>query len=346
MFDCLCSAETDAAGPAGASAVVEDVLSALSSRLDGRGDPLASETGHLDGLASEVSRALAEALTRAPGAGAVTGRPWAPHDAGCPAESLRMAAALFEVALPAVLSRYATRSPAGVAAVSTALHSAIMEWLTGAALAYDVFLREASRREERLRIARELHDRVAHGIGLALQNFDLHQYYAGRCPERARTKLATAVAQLRDALSTASGLASDLRRPAPSEGIKRLLRDYLAENAPPSLRTSVRVSGEIDRLAPGVGEQIYLIVREAIRNAVRHAHATRLRLVIEAGHAALSATVVDDGCGFDPVVSPAGSGLRSMLERAQSIHATVAVTSARGRGTTVRLRVPLPGGDA
>ena len=109
----------------------------------------------------------------------------------------------------------------------------------------------------------------------------------------------------------------------------------------------VRMSVE-DSLAEPVGqhrEETFLIVREAVRNAVEHAKASRidvsLRTETSADDSHLVATVHDDGVGFELANRrPYGMGLVGMRERAELIGAQLTLESALGTGTTVTLRVP------
>ena len=109
------------------------------------------------------------------------------------------------------------------------------------------------------------------------------------------------------------------------------------------------------RLAKSYGEPIdltlYRCVQEGITNAIRHGSAANLTidLVEESGHrrngakraqAALRLTVVDDGKGIDPS-TPKGFGLTTMTERVKSLGGTCAIESAQGKGTTIRIEIPV-----
>jgi signal transduction histidine kinase len=197
--------------------------------------------------------------------------------------------------------------------------------------------------DERRRIARELHDRVCHELALALQHLDLHQHLIGREPERAQAKLAAAVAALIGSLRAIQHLAAELRNPVGADGIEPALRDYLAANVPGTIRAHLTVTGDAAALPAQVSEQLYLIVREAARNAMRHADPTELHLSVRVTRTAVIATVVDNGRGLAPALHH-GGGLSSMAERAELLRGTLELASEPRRGTSVRLRVPLTGG--
>jgi signal transduction histidine kinase len=86
------------------------------------------------------------------------------------------------------------------------------------------------------------------------------------------------------------------------------------------------------------------IVREAISNAARHAHAHEITVKLHRRGGFLYAMVADDGRGFDTerVLRRTGSGLNNMQARAESLQARLTIDSRPGDGTMVGLRVPLP----
>ncbi|HTP46815.1 MAG TPA: ATP-binding protein, partial [Casimicrobiaceae bacterium] len=90
--------------------------------------------------------------------------------------------------------------------------------------------------------------------------------------------------------------------------------------------------------------QVMHILQEALSNVRKHARAKVVEVEVHRGPGHLF-VVRDDGLGFDPARSPGEGdehvGLRIMRERAERIGATIAITSARGRGTEIALRVPM-----
>jgi signal transduction histidine kinase len=111
-----------------------------------------------------------------------------------------------------------------------------MDRVTVAALSYVDFLMDrlqASRQDERRRIARELHDRIGHGMGLARQNLDLFQHYTKHDPARAPAKMANALGSLAEAMRTVQQLSAELRRSVGDAGLEPALRSYLRANVRP-----------------------------------------------------------------------------------------------------------------
>src|SRR5262249_57498975 len=99
-----------------------------------------------------------------------------------------------------------------------------------------------------------------------------------------------------------------------------------------------------DKLMPGYGEAIdltvYRCVQESLTNVVRHARATRAEIALSDDGGRLALTVRDDGCGIDAAAAP-GFGIRGMQERVQALGGSYRADSERGRGTCVRIVIPL-----
>jgi signal transduction histidine kinase len=201
---------------------------------------------------------------------------------------------------------------------------------------------------ERERISRELHDRVAHGMAVAHQSLELFSTFRETDPERAEEKLELARETTRMALDRTRNLSAELKRLRDeelTEGLQAAFEKLADTFAPVGTAMEVSFSGDQSAVAPLVGMQAYLTMREAVRNAVRHSGCSRIavRLVVEDGE--LRARVEDDGAGFDPDTAKAtpslGVGLRSMRERAESLGGTLRVDSEPEKGTRVEMRVPL-----
>jgi signal transduction histidine kinase len=86
---------------------------------------------------------------------------------------------------------------------------------------------------------------------------------------------------------------------------------------------------------------LYRIVQEALTNIVRHAHATRVDVVLTVRDGKLIVIIEDDGIGFDPETTLDGThlGLFGMRERAEMIDATLLIESSPGNGTTIMMEV-------
>jgi signal transduction histidine kinase len=195
---------------------------------------------------------------------------------------------------------------------------------------------------ERRRVARELHDKVAHSLGVALNSLELHDAYLERDPSRAERELRVAALAVRGALQAVQELSADLRSEETRTGIDRALRDYLRMVADPAIDWSVTVEGD-DRLLPAeLRDELYLILREAARNALVHAGAQHLVITVAFLAGGVAGTVTDDGRGFDPASHPGTGGLTAMRERAEARGGSLVVSSKTGAGTVVQVHVPIP----
>jgi signal transduction histidine kinase len=200
--------------------------------------------------------------------------------------------------------------------------------------------RELSIIEERNRLARELHDSVTQrlfGVALAAES-------AQTLLERDRGAAAT---ELRRVSELARGAMEELRavvfelRPGSleAEGLATVLRKHVEVLRRVSGQSIVLKVRDIPRFAPDVAAQILRIAQEALGNALRHAAASCIKVVLEG----CTLTVTDDGIGFDPEgpeVRGQRLGLTSMAERAAELGGTLRITSTLGEGTTVRLEFP------
>lgn len=270
-----------------------------------------------------------------------------------PAESLRAASLLFQRALPALVAHHRDDAlpGAGSAAeqVALVLHQVIDELVIPASVSYvDVLLARISdaNRDERRRVARDLHDHTSHGIGAAMQGIDLalHLHASGRPLDVDR--LRTTRQLLLDTLNDVRGMATRLRDVVGDRSLGQALQEYLDFTAPVGLEVTLTEDGEEAAPLPGhVKEESYLIVREAIRNSFLHGHrATRLDVVVRVADGQLQATVADDGSGFDPAAVDVtrSVGLSSVRERAEGLGGGVALVTGPG-GVRLVLTVPLSG---
>jgi signal transduction histidine kinase len=210
----------------------------------------------------------------------------------------------------------------------------------------DVLLARISdaNRDERRRVARDLHDHTSHGIGAAIQGIDLvlHLLETGQAADVARLQATRQV--LLDTLNGVRGMATRLRDVVGERTLAQALQEYLDFTAPVGLDVTLTEDGEAAHPLPGhVKEESYLIVREAVRNSLLHAEgATRLEVAVRVSAGLLEAEVADDGPGFDPVVVDATRtvGLGSLRERAEGLGGSVALQAGPG-GVRLALTVPL-----
>lgn len=340
-----------AGAPGRAPAVVrEEVVAEYRRRLTDRGSSIMADPQEW-ARARRQARELFDSVT-APG----RDRPPRTVADVHPATSIQAAGDLYEVMLPAVLE--VSRDSRGEGnprgqdddiALACRLHHELTARLSVSAGGYVDFLLlrvQRAQLEERRRVSRELHDRAAHALGVALQNLELHEVYAADDPDRSRLKLAAARDALHCAYDVVRDLATDLRAAVGPDGLEPALASCLKTLVPCEVDATLSVTGAVDALPEATAEQVFLVLREGVRNALEHSGATRLTVSVNVSGSTLRAEVTDDGTGFDAadVSAHAGVGLRSMQERIELLGGSLLLAGAPGGGTKMNILVPLPPG--
>ena len=205
--------------------------------------------------------------------------------------------------------------------------------------------RELSVLDERNRLARELHDAITQSLFSLRLTLETAASLVPGDPARASAELQRAQSLVEALFGELRSLIFELRPPAlEAEGLAATIGKHLeVVGRAHGLDAEVTVRGD-GRLRPEVERELFRIFQEAVTNVVRHAGASSLDVVLELGPQEVSLTVTDDGKGFDPAARAVRSrrlGLTSMRERAQALGGRLSVDSAPGRGTSVRVRVPL-----
>lgn len=202
---------------------------------------------------------------------------------------------------------------------------------------------------ERARVARDLHDEIGQSLTSVLLGLRLvEDALAGPRPdvEDCRRRAAEVRDLVAGALQEARTLAFDLRPTVLDDlGLVAALRRLVGvmdARRPPTVDLEVHGLDDGTRLAPEIETVVYRVVQEALTNVARHAAASAASVVVAREGARVRAVVEDDGRGFEPAaVERASLGLGGMTERAALVGGSVDVDSGPGRGTTVRLEVPV-----
>jgi signal transduction histidine kinase len=264
-----------------------------------------------------------------------------------PADLLWAAAAFYEVTVSS-LARHVSVDPELLPCFVTALivlNESISGWIREATLAYSGFLLERvdqAHVEERRRIARDLHDRLGEGLSVALRQLELSELVSG---EGLGTNAEHAKEALVEAMRRLRLVTSGLRQETP-RSLETSLVQYL-DSVSTAADVRLRVSGDESWVPPAVIEEAFLIIREAIRNALTHAMPQLVLIGVTLAPHELHAWIDDNGRGFqlgsdrNPV--SAGTGLASMRERAVLAGGRLTLDSAPGQGTHIELLIPLPG---
>lgn len=235
---------------------------------------------------------------------------------------------------------------------------------------YAVTLEELAISQERNRLARELHDTLAHTLSALAVQLDAIATVWVQVPPRVRTMLQRALAMTRTGLDDTRRALGALRAtPLEDRGLAVAV-SQLAETAAArgGLALQLKVSESLGNPVPEVEQCYYRVAQEAIENVVKHAQARSMRVSLLCEEGLLVLQVADDGLGFSVETLEAESsrsdhrnrshmhedsftgvklGIRGMQERAELIGATLEIESKEGQGTVVCLRTGCgaPDGD-
>jgi signal transduction histidine kinase len=209
---------------------------------------------------------------------------------------------------------------------------------------------EAQRRvdAERLRIARELHDVVAHSIqtinvqaGVAEHVIERQPGQAGKALSIIRQTSKQALGELREILGLLRQV--DEQQPRrPTAGLDQL-DALLSATREAGVQTELQIGGERRNLPTAVDLAAYRIVQEALTNVMRHAGAARTRVSIDYRPDELHVTICDEGTGHADIAFDDGSGhgILGMRERANALGGTLAARHVQGGGFEVSVSLPL-----
>jgi signal transduction histidine kinase len=199
--------------------------------------------------------------------------------------------------------------------------------------------------DERARIARELHDVVAHSVGVMVVQAQGARNVLDRDPERARAALQSIEDTGRGALGDVRRALGVLREPgggaalAPQPGVEDL--DALVDQARGTgLDVAVEVEGVSRPLPTGVGLSAYRIVQEALTNTIKHAGAAHVTIAIRYGERELGLEIIDDGSQHGNG-DGAGHGLVGMRERVALYGGDLSAGPRRAGGFAVQARIPI-----
>jgi signal transduction histidine kinase len=203
--------------------------------------------------------------------------------------------------------------------------------------------------EERVRIARELHDVLAHNISLINVQSGVALHLLEEQPEQARTALSIINEASADALREMRSVLGVLRRVderaprAPAAGLDRLA-ELVSRSAAAGVTVDVRTEGEPRPLATSIDLAAYRIVQESLTNVARHAGSGQATVSVGYGPQELTLQIDDDGHGRAvPVSDGAGSGIAGMRERAAALGGRLQAGPRPGGGFRVQARIPLGG---
>ncbi|MFC2037299.1 histidine kinase [Chloroflexota bacterium] len=191
---------------------------------------------------------------------------------------------------------------------------------------------------ERNRLARDLHDTLAHSLSALTVQLEALRTLLANDPETAQTAVDEISDLARNGLEESRRAIQALRTgPVEELGLSGALRDRLqAQQARTGVQIDFTVAGQARDLTVEEVDILFRIAEEALVNVERHADAQHVRVRLEYAADRTILTIQDDGRGFDPgPVDPDRFGLAGMSERAAMIGATLEVNSRPGGGTEV-----------
>lgn len=198
---------------------------------------------------------------------------------------------------------------------------------------------------ERTRLARELHDTLEQSLASVGLHLDAAKGFFRDQPDESERLLVAATAQLRESQAEVRRSVWNLRAVKLEEATLpdalAQLAHALADSQGPSL--AVNCTGEAVNLPPWIASHLFRVAQEAVTNALKHAAATTVHLELHFAPDGVTLEVSDDGRGFDVAGTDLEGhyGLRGLRERAAALGGALTIESAMGRGTRVRLHVPV-----
>lgn len=205
-------------------------------------------------------------------------------------------------------------------------------------------------REERRRIARDLHDQVAHHLGVVSLQTSAARRWLQRDPARTATALAAAEDAAREALETMPAILHALRAdetPAEVEPQPTLdaVGDLISHMSSDDVAVDLRVHGTPRTLPSAVEVTAYRLIQESLTNVVKHAGRAHVVIDLDYRDDRLEVEVADDGHGAAATLADgARLGLVGMRERVEMLHGTFVAGPRDGGGFTVRATLPVTGG--
>ncbi|MFF4156667.1 sensor histidine kinase [Streptomyces sp. NPDC001678] len=193
---------------------------------------------------------------------------------------------------------------------------------------------------ERRRLARQLHDGLGSTLAIALHRIELSE----EDPGSAAAHLAAAKTALDDAVHENHALISGLRRHAEVPPLREALEAFV-NAARPAARVTIIETGNETLASDRCRRELFLVLREALRNSLKHAQAEHIEVTLRTTRRWLFACVADNGVGFRTDAVPGRSrtahGLSSMAERIEELGGRLRIDSSPGGGTRLQIHLPL-----
>jgi signal transduction histidine kinase len=211
--------------------------------------------------------------------------------------------------------------------------------------AEEVALRQSS--EERLRIARELHDIIGHSLGTIAVQAGVGRHLMETDPDKGAEALDSIARISRESLDEVRSVVAALRDDEPpyhpSPGLNDL-PDLVETVRGTGLAVELTLPDDVEAVPRQTGAAVYRITREALTNVVRHAHASNASVHVDHHDGRVEVAIRDDGAGARNGREPelgSGHGITGMRERAEALGGSLSAGPASGGGFLVTVSLPI-----
>ncbi|MBB4924619.1 signal transduction histidine kinase [Kitasatospora kifunensis] len=256
---------------------------------------------------------------------------------------------LFQVVMD-VLVREISGHPDALRLLAQAIHSlqqGIGLRLQIGAAEYDSFILNTVtevNRDGYLSLARDIHDQLGNSLSLALRQMDLYEMALGDAEQALSPRLKAVRTAIHESLMMARDVVSGLRRNAREAPLLTALTAFVESMAVAETEAQVYVNGSESWAPPETLDELYVVLRECLRNSFAHSRAEKIVVRVDIAPHEINAVVADDGCGFDldaVLDRKSINGLTGIRERIGLLDGTVAFSPTPGKGTTVKTWIPI-----
>jgi signal transduction histidine kinase len=205
---------------------------------------------------------------------------------------------------------------------------------------------ERKAQEERIRISQEIHDGAAQSAFMLSLGLETCRDMSQREAPQLFDRLKALHAESKQALW-------ELRYPInlgplfEGRGLAQILADHLANfRTITSIPTHLSVTGREAELPLVTRQRLFAVAHNALTNAYKYARATEVKVKLDCDDKTLKLSISDNGVGLDTsgLATSSGHGIRNMRSTAQELGGSLEIASAPGKGTTVSVALPIPGG--
>lgn len=199
--------------------------------------------------------------------------------------------------------------------------------------------------EERQRIARDLHDGVGQMMSAAKMNLSAFESEIQFNSEEQRLSFEKIIHLVDDSCKEVRHVSHNMMpNVLLKNNLATAIRDFIDKLDNKTLQVHIYTEGLNERLHSNTETVLYRVIQECVNNVIKHARATTLDISVIRDKDGISATIEDNGKGFDVTDKEKfeGIGLKNILTRVEYLKGAVEFDSAPGRGTAIGLHIPLP----